>query len=460
MDMSSERLSVGTLDTASHLHPFSTLASTEANPLVIQSAKGITVRDVQGRALLDGSAGLWCVNVGYGRSEIVEAVAAQMRELSFFHSFNGVANEPAAQLASRILQHAPAGMERVFFGNSGSDANDTAVKVVWLYNNLRGKPQKKKIVARWRAYHGVTVAAGSLTGLPSVHKSFDLPLPTMLHVSPPDAYRHPERDAAFYAEELEQLIRSEGADTVAAFFAEPVMGTGGVMLPPDGYFQAIRAVCDRHDVLLVLDEIICGFGRLGSWFGAQHFNVRPDLMTAAKGLTSSYLPMSAVMVGEQVWDALRGSLGEKGVFAHGFTTSGHPVCAAAALANLDIIEKEALVPRAAEMGGVLLRTLRETCADHPLVGDIRGCGLMVGVELVTERATKKGFDAELGISSRVQKAAVEEGLLVRALSSDVMAFSPAFTVTPDEIRAISKHLRKALDRVANDLELAGIWKGN
>ena len=442
----------------SQLHPFSTLAEMTAPPLVIHSAEGITVMDARGRQLIDGSAGLWCVNVGYGRSEIVDAVATQMNRLPFFHSFNGVANEPAAQLAARIVQRAPKGIERVFFGNSGSDANDTAVKMIWLYNNLRRKPNKKKIVARSRAYHGVTVAAGSLTGLPSVHKSFDLPLPMVRHVSAPDSYRHPERDAAFYAQELDELVFNEGADTIAAFFAEPVMGTGGVMLPPEGYFQAIREVCDRHDILLVLDEVISGFGRLGSWFGADHFNVRPDLMTSAKGLTSSYLPMSAVMVGEKVWSTLENSLGENNAFAHGFTTSAHPVCAAAGLANLKIIEKENLVDRAGEMGELLLNTLREKCGNHPLVGDVRGCGLMVGVEAVADRDSKTGFDASLAVSARVRRAAIDSGLLVRALSSDVLAFSPAFIVTPEEVQSMASRFLTALELVASDLEAERAWK--
>ena len=441
-----------------HLHPFSTVAESGETPLVVQSAEGINVLTADGREFIDGSAGLWCVNVGYSRPEIVDAVARQMQRLPFFHSFNGVVNESAAQLSSRIIEHAPEGIQRVFFGNSGSDANDTAVKMIWLFNNLRGKPEKKKIVARRRAYHGVTVAAASLTGLPSVHASFDLPLPMMRHVSPPDSFRHPERGAAFYAEELEQLILSEGPQTVAAFFAEPVMGTGGVMLPPEGYFQAIREVCDRYDVLLVLDEIICGFGRLGSWFGAQHFNVRPDLMTAAKGLTSSYLPMSAVLVGDAIWSTMQHSLGERGVFAHGFTTSAHPVCAAAGLANLEIIEKEGLVQRAAEMGSVLLETLRYTCGNHPLVGDVRGCGLMVGVEAVADRATKAGFDAALEVSARVRRAAIGQGLLVRALSSDVLAFSPPFIVSPQEVQTIASRFLAALDDVASDLEAERVWK--
>jgi L-2,4-diaminobutyrate transaminase len=450
--------SILTTGTGSQLHPFSTLSEMSDVQFMVRSAEGINVLGADGRKLIDGSAGLWCVNVGYSRPEIVDAVTKQMNLLPFFHSFNGFSNEPATELTARIMTRAPEGIQRIFFGNSGSDANDTAVKMIWLYNNLRGKPEKKKIVSRWRGYHGVTVAAGSLTGLPSVHKFFDLPLPMVRHVSAPDSYRHPDRDAVFYAEELEQLILREGRNTVAAFIAEPVMGTGGVLLPPEGYFQAIREVCDRYDVLLVLDEIICGFGRLGSWFGADHFNVRPDMMTTAKGLTSSYLPMSAVLVGEKVWSTMQESLGESNTFAHGFTTSAHPVCAAAAIANLDIIEKEGLVHRAGEMGNLLLKTMQEKCANHPLVGDVRGQGLLVAVEAVADRKNKTGFDAALGVSARVRRAAIREGLLVRALSSDVLAFSPAFIVSPEEIHTIANRFINALDLVASDLEAERVWK--
>jgi L-2,4-diaminobutyrate transaminase len=442
------------VDLDHHLHPFTALpAFLRDGPSIITNASGFLVSDDQGRSFIDAAAGLWCVNVGYGREEIVEAAAAQMRRLSFFQTFNGVTNEAVAALSGRVTDLAPAGLEHVFFGNSGSDANDTAVKLVWLYNNLRGKPGKKKIISRLRAYHGVTVAAGSLTGLTNVHRLFDLPLPMMRHVSAPDRYRLPERTAEDYADELDALIASEGPDSVAAFFAEPVMGTGGVLVPPDGYYQAIQHVLARHDVLLVFDEVISGFGRLGHWFGAQRFGVTPDLMTIAKGLTSSYVPMSGVLVGERVWSVMSDNRAEIGAFGHGFTTSGHPVAAAAALANLDIIARENLVERAASAGKALASALRGAVGDHRLVGDIRSDGLMVGVELVADRAARRNFPPERQVAAQAARLARDEGLLVRALpANDVIAFSPPFTIDEPAIRAAAMRFGAALDRLAFDVE--------
>jgi L-2,4-diaminobutyrate transaminase len=445
--------SIGEMDRSSHLHPFTSVPGLlHDGPLVIRRGKGVIVEDERGRELIDAAAGLWCVNVGYGRDEIVSAVAEQMNRLAFSHTFNGMTHEPVAKLSAHILTRAPSGMRRVFFGNSGSDANDTAIKLVVLYNNLRGKRQKKKIVARWRGYHGVTVAAGSLTGLAGVHRLFDLPLSTVRHIDPPDQYREPERTAVDYARQLEETITSEGPDTVAAFIAEPVMGTGGVLVPPEDYFGAIREVLDRHDVLLILDEVICGFGRLGTWFGADRFNVVPDLMTTAKGLTSGYLPMSAVIIGEHVWSVIEASRNIVGVFGHGFTTSGHPAAAAAALANLDIIERENLVQRTRQLGPRLLSRLADTLADHPMVGDVRGCGMMVGVELVANRGSRQSYATEAQVAGRVARAAIETGLLVRALpANDVIAFSPAFVITPDVIDECAVRFLRALDKVSDQL---------
>jgi L-2,4-diaminobutyrate transaminase len=449
---------VAARDAAYHLHPFtSPSAIRSAGPLVIERASGVHVHDGLGREFIDGAAGLWCVNVGHGRPEIAAAIASQMEKLSFIQTFNGLTHEPVARLAERIIQHAPEGMKRVFFGNSGSDANDSAVKIVWLYNNLRGLPAKKKIVSRMGAYHGVTVMAGSLTGLPSVHRLYDLPLGMVRHVSAPDRYHHPERTAQDYADEIDALIRREGPETVAAFIAEPVMGTGGVIVPPDGYFQAIAEVLKEHDVLLISDEVICGFGRLGAWFGADHFGIAPDLMTTAKGLTSSYLPMSAVLVGEKVWSVIDDPANAAAGFNHGFTTSSHPLAAAAALANLDIIENENLVARAGEMGACLLASLTRAAAGHDLVGDVRGRGLMAGLELVVAKETKNHFAPHVGVAARVQQAAIREGLLVRALAAnDVIALSPPFIIDRPTIDEMVRRLVAALDRVLGDLVAEGL----
>ncbi len=441
------------MDKRYHLHPFTSVATIlQDGPLVLDKARGVYVEDDRGRELIDGAAGLWCVNVGHGREEIITAIEKQMRRLDFFQSFSGATNEPVAQLSARVLELAPAGMSRVFFGNSGSDAADSAIKMVTLYNNLRGKPKKKKFVSRWRSYHGVTVAAGSLTGLESVHRLFDLPLPIVRHIEPPDAYHFPGLTATDYADKVDELIRKEGASTVAAFFAEPVMGTGGVLVPPNDYYVAIKKVLDEHDVLLVLDEVICGFGRLGTWFGAQRYGVVPDIITAAKGLTSGYLPMSAVIVGEKMWSTFEIEKSKLGVFGHGFTSSGHPTVAACALANLDIIEREDLVSRAGEMGHYLISRLRSALSDHPLVGDIRGSGLMIGLELVEDKAARRNFAPERGIAGRVFKTAIEEGLLVRALpANDVIALSPAFTITTQQIDTLTARLGAALDRVNHEV---------
>jgi L-2,4-diaminobutyrate transaminase len=444
---------VTALDRGFHLHPFASVAALQReDPLVIRRAHGVIIEDESGREMIDAAAGLWCVNVGYGRREIIDAVYRQMGELAFFHSFGGMTHAPVARLAERVIGLAPAGMRRAFFGNSGSDANDTAMKLVALYNNLRGKPDKKKIISRLRGYHGVTIGAGSLTGLASVHRLFDLPLSNVVHVEPPDTYREPGLTGRDYAERLDAAIEAAGPETVAAFIAEPVIGTGGVLVPPDDYFIEVREVLDRHDVLLILDEVICGFGRLGTWFGANRFGVSPDIMTVAKGLTSSYLPMSAVIVGDRVWSVMDARKDSLGVFGHGFTTTGHPAAAAAAYANLDIIERENLVARAGELGRHLITRLRAQIADHPLVGDIRGCGLMVGIELVEDKTARRNFAPERGIVAKVQRAAIEERLLVRALpSNDVIAMSPPFIIEPPDLDACVTRLARALDRVASDI---------
>ena len=377
------------LDRKYVFHPFSGAPAHEQSgaAMMARSATGCWITDDAGNRYFDAMAGLWCVNTGYGRERIADAMADQARNLSYFHGFTSMATEPAALLAERIIKKASAGFCKVFFGASGSDANDTQVKLVWYYNNARGLPAKKKIIARDRGYHGVTVMTGGMTGLPGLHAGFDLPLPMIRHVSAPHnlwTRRAGEDDAAFgdrMAQELDDLIETEGPETVGAFIAEPVMGAGGVIVPPEGYFAKIRAVLDRHDVLLIADEVITGFGRLGTWFGAEKMGVTPDLMSVAKGITSGYAPLSGVLVGEKVWQVITGAGAQKyGAFGHGYTYTAHPVMAAAALANLDIVEEENLVARAGEMGSYLNTTLATAFADLPLVAEVRGEGLMAAVE--------------------------------------------------------------------------------
>ena len=447
------------MDVRCMLHPATSIADHLANgPRIIAEGKGVHLTDTKGRRYLDGAAGLWCVNVGYGRQEIVDAIAEQAARLPFYHSFNSMANEPSIRLADRILRWAPDGMSKVIFGSGGSDANDTNVKLVWYYNNLRGLPEKKKIISRKRAYHGVTVASGSLTGLPVFHDRFDLPLPMVRYTHSVDQYREKPADMSeadftqYLADELDSLIRAEGPETVAAFIAEPVMGTGGVLVPPEGYFRAIQNVLDEHDVLMIADEVICGFGRLGANFGSQKYGIRPDLMTMAKGLSSAYLPISASVISEKIWKVLEETAPQMAAFGHGFTYSAHPTCAAAALANLDIIERENLVANAASAGAKLKARLEEALGDHPMVGDIRGEGLMIGVELVANRENRAMIDLSHKAGPRVLKRGFEEGILVRALPhGNVIALSPPLIIGDDDIEELVTGLARAIDHVHGEL---------
>lgn len=437
-------------DMQNHLHPFTLLSDHQKNgPMVIAKGKGTRVTDHLGREYLDAFAGLWCVNVGYGRSEIAEAVSNQIQQLNYFHSFLAMANEPTIALADRLKRLMPASIDKVFFGLSGSDANDTNIKIVWLYNNLRGRPQKKKLIARRSGYHGVTVASASLSGLPNLHAHFDVPLDNgrFIHVTTPHHYRFAEAGmtelefSASLADELEQTILREGPETVAAFIAEPVMGAGGVFVPPEGYFEAIVPVLRKYDVLFIADEVICGFGRLGTWSGSQYFALQPDLMTLAKGLTSAYIPLSASLVSREIWQVLESS---PMPFGHGFTYSAHPVAAAAGLANLDIFDRENLVDRAAQTGQYLQRRLREELLNHPLVGQVRGVGMVAGIELVADRQTKRSFDPKLAVQVMVYKEMLRRGVLVRPIPNTV-AVSPPLIFTQQEVETLVGALRESLD---------------
>lgn len=450
------------LDRASMLHPVSSVADVLANgPSIYSHALGATVTDEAGRDLIDMGAGLWCVNVGYGRPELAEAARDAMTRLSYQHFFGGASAEPTIRLADRLLtlfreQSGAPHMARVFFGTSGSDANDTAFKLVRYYHNLIGKPEKKKIISRLGGYHGVTVASGSLTGISAYHKCFDQPIDGVLHTSCPSyaSFAHPgETEAQFLdrmIEDLRQMIETEGGDTIAAFIAEPIMGTGGVVIPPDGYYQRVQELLDEHDILLVLDEVITGFGRLGHWFGTGALGLRPDIVSLAKGLTSAYFPMSATVISDRVWAALREASAQVGTFMHGFTYSGHPVGSAVAMANIDVIEHEGLVAQAAENGPYLLEGLRARLSDHPHIGDIRGVGLMAAVEFVADAETKRRFAPETAPHRLVAKYATEQAVLTRALPYlPVNSFSPPLSITRTEID-------NALDRYLEAVRLAQV----
>jgi L-2,4-diaminobutyrate transaminase len=438
---------LGALDRASVFHPMTDLrrhsAGSIPGPRIIARGEGVYIYDTEGRKLLDGFGGLYCVNVGYGRTEIADAIARQAHTLAYYHLYAGNSHETAIVLADRLVRLAPAGMKRVYFGLSGSDANDTQVKIVWYVNNVLGRPRKKKIISRHRGYHGATVMAGSLTGIPVFHRAFDLPVPRVLHTMTPHAYweataGESELDfSARCAHELEQLILREDPDTVAAFIAEPMMGSGGIIPPPEGYWPAIQAVLQKYDVLMIADEVVCGFGRLGTDFGCLRYDIKPDLITVAKGLTSAYAPLSAVIVGERVWNALESGSDEFGPFAHGYTYTGHPIGTAAAVANLAILERENLRDNAARVGRHVIGALRERLASHPLVGEIRGEGLLFAIELVADRAKKIRFDAALKVGGAASTACLERGLIARAMpGGDILGFAPPLTLTSAEADAL------------------------
>ncbi|WP_426169455.1 aminotransferase [Sandarakinorhabdus sp. DWP1-3-1] len=449
------------LDRQHVFHPFTALGDHEANgpAFVVTHGRGSRLTDSAGREYVDVMAGLWCVNIGYGRPEIGAAMRDQAETLSYCHAFSSMASDKPALLSERLIGLAPPGMSKIFYGNSGSDANDTQVKIAWYYNNALGRPAKKKIIARQRGYHGVTIMTAGLTGLPGLHAGFDLPLPMVRHTTAPRRIweGHGLDDAAFtqrLVDDLEQLIATEGADTIAAMIVEPLMGAGGVHAPPAGYYPAIQAVLRRHDILLIADEVICGFGRLGTMFGCEAFGIEPDLMTVAKGLTSAYFPLSACIVSDRVWGTLVAGGKQFGAFGHGYTYSSHPIGAAVALANLDILENEKLVARAATMGVYLQQRLHDAFDGHPLVGDVRGQALIGAVEFV-DRMTDQGpvaFDPALKVAPRIVKAALERGVIGRALpSADAVAFSPPFVITEAEIDTAVAAFRDASDQVAAEL---------
>jgi len=410
----------------------------------------VRVWDDAGRSYLEGLAGLWCTALGWTQPRLVDAALRALHQLPAYHSFGGKAVGPAIDLAERLIALAPVPMSKVLFANSGSEANDTAIKLIWYFNNAIGRPGRKKIISRSRAYHGVTIAAASLTGLPANHRDFDLPIAGILHTACPHYWRgaapgeSEEAYASRLADELEALILAEGPETVAAFIAEPVMGAGGVIVPPAGYFEKVQAVLRRHDVLFVCDEVICGFGRTGNYWGAETFAIRPDIITCAKGLSSGYVPISAVLIGEPLWQALLAESDKIGVFAHGFTYSGHPVAAAVALEALALYEDLDIVGHLRRVGPALQAGLRRF-ADHPLVGEVRGLGLLAAAELVQDKATRQPFPPAAGVGPYLARRAEAHGLITRSLTGDVIAFSPPLVISEAEIAEMLAAFGRALD---------------
>ncbi|WP_436644390.1 aspartate aminotransferase family protein [Microbaculum sp. FT89] len=444
-------------DRENFFHPSTHLAQHargETPSRIITGGKGVWIEDRDGNRLLDAFAGLYCVNVGYGRTEIAEAIAEQARELAYYHAYVGHGTEASITLSKMILDRAPAGMSKVYFGLGGSDANETNVKLVWYYNNILGRPEKKKIISRWRGYHGSGLMTGSLTGLGLFHRKFDLPLSQVIHTEAPYYYRRADLSmseadfVAHCAAELEALIEAEGADTIAAFIGEPALGTGGLVPPPAGYWRAIQEVLDRHDILLIADEVVTGFGRLGTMFGSDHYGMRPDIITIAKGLTSAYAPLSGSIVGDKVWQVLMRGTDETGPIGHGWTYSAHPIGAAAGIANLNVIDSLGLVSNAGETGAYFLAALRDRLGDHPNVGDIRGEGLLAAVEFVANRDARTFFDAGDKIGPKVATALLAEGVIGRAMpEGDIVGFAPPLCLTRAEADEIVDRMAKAVDTV-------------
>ncbi|MBY6005769.1 aspartate aminotransferase family protein [Salipiger bermudensis] len=448
---------LGKWDRESFFHPSTHLgqfARGDAPQRVVTGGEGVYITDRDGNRLLDGFAGLYCVNVGYGRTQISEAIAKQAHELAYYHAYAGHGSEASITLAKMVMDRAPDHMARVYFGLGGSDANETNIKLVWYYNNILGRPEKKKIISRWRGYHGSGLMTGSLTGLELFHKKFDLPLTQVVHTEAPYYYRRPEgieTEAEFVAHcvaKLEELIAAEGADTIAAFIGEPVLGTGGIVPPPAGYWPAIQEVLDRHDILLIADEVVTGFGRLGSMFGSDHYGMKPDLITSAKGLTSAYAPLSATIVGQRMWDVLCQGTDEYGVLGHGWTYSAHPIGAAAGIANLQLIDELNLVQNAAETGAYLTETMRAALGDHAHVGEVRGEGMLCAVELVRDRDARAFFDASEGKGAKVVAAMLERGVIARAMpQGDILGFAPPLCLSRAEADEIVSVTRDAVASV-------------
>ncbi len=442
-------------DIAHHLHPFTDYKALaeEGGPRVIVKAEGAWLEDSEGNRILDGMAGLWCVNVGYGREELAKAAYQQMLDLPYYNTFFKTATPPSIELSSKLAEITPEGLNEVFYASSGSEANDTIVRLVRHFWALKGQPEKTVFISREYAYHGSTMASASLGGMSAMHGQGGLPLPGFEHVMPPYWYDYgadlsPEDFGRKAAQAVEDKILELGPDKVAAFIAEPLQGAGGVIVPPESYWPEIQRICKQHDVLLIADEVICGFGRLGHWFGSDLYDIAPDIMPMAKGLTSGYLPLSAVMVGERVTRTL---VDEGGEFYHGFTYSGHPVACAVALANIGIIEREGLIERVRDDTGPYLQTsLRQALDGHPLVGEVRGVGLIGAIELVEDPAARKHFEPVGEVGGKCRDHCFANGLIMRAVR-DAMVFSPPLIMTRDEIDLFVERTKHCIDLTAKDL---------
>lgn len=448
--MSTATENIQSRDIATLLHPYTHLRRHETQgPMVITRGEGIRVYDESGKEYIEALAGLWCVSLGFSEQRLVDAAAKQMAKLPYYHQFAHKSHDTGIELAEKLLSMLPVKMSKVFFNNSGSEANDTAIKMVWYYRNALGQHRKKKIISRVRGYHGVTVATASLTGLPDNHRDFDLPIANIRHADCPHHYRYGkpgESEEAFatrLAESLEAQIIREDPETVAAFIAEPIQGAGGVIVPPKTYFEKIQPVLKKYDVLLIADEVICGFGRTGNMFGTETFGMQPDIMTMAKALSSGYVPISATVINDKLYQAFLSQSDKIGQFAHGYTYSNHPVPAAVALETLKIYQERNTVGHVREVMSAFQAGLRKF-SDYPFVGEVRGTGLIGAIELVSDKGTRAPFDRKLGVGALVARAAQEQGVIIRALG-DTIGFCPPLIIKQDEIDEVFARFGRAMD---------------
>ena len=442
-------------------HPSTHLAQHargETPSRIITTGEGVYIFDRDGNKFLDGFAGLYCVNIGYGRTEVSDAIAKQAKELSYYHSYVGHGTEASITLSKMVIDRAPKNMSKVYFGLGGSDANETNIKLVWYYNNILNRPKKKKIISRWRAYHGSGLISGSLTGLTSFHSKFDLPLDRILHTVTPHYLRRPEIDMSeedftnYCVTSLKELIDKEGADTIAAFIGEPILGTGGIIPPPKGYWDKIQKVLEENDIMFIADEVVTGFGRLGNMFGSDHYNLRPDIITIAKGLTSAYAPLSGSIFSNKVWKVLEQGTDENGPIGHGWTYSAHPICVAAGVANLKLVDKMNLISNVNEVGKYLLDELKNAFSLHPLVGEVRGDGMLASLEFLEDKDGLKFFDPNKKIGMQVSSNLLKEGVIGRAMPhGDILGLAPPLCLNKSEVNIIVSGLKKSIDTVYDSI---------
>ncbi len=438
------------LDARFHFHPYTNPRQVEREgALVIVSGRGVHVTDERGKEYIEGMAGLWCASLGFSEQRLVDAAHRQMQVLPYYHTFSGKVSGPVTELVEKMMAWSPVPMARVLFANSGSESNDTAFKLVRYYHNAIGKPRKKKIIARNKGYHGVTLASASLSGIPTMHRHFDLPMPDVVRVSCPHPYQFaqpgetPDAFSERLARELEDTILREGPDTVGAFIAEPVQGAGGVIVPPPRYFALIQPILQKYDILLIADEVVSGFGRLGQRFGCEVYGLKPDFITVAKMLTAAYVPMSALYISDRVYQAVADASAEVGVFGHGYTYGGHPVACAVALEALRIYEQDDVVGHVRQVAPRLQDGLRQYLG-HPFIGDVRGLGLIAAVELAADPAKRQPFAPERGVGAYLVRRAQEHGLILRTMAGDIVAFSPPLIISEQEIDELLQRFGRAL----------------